>query len=90
MTLLCHQGFIVGFVPSQLYFIHLIFKYLNLIRHEIEKVRKFRTFLRNLNNDYPLVVFNNNIGENQEIEECAICKENMISARKLPCNHCFH
>lgn len=28
--------------------------------------------------------------EREEFEECAICKEQMMQARKLPCNHCFH
>lgn len=65
------------------------------IVREVEKFRKFRSFLKNLNDDYPLVDFGaihrqEGVDAQQEYEECAICKEHMVQARKLPCGHCFH
>ena len=39
--------------------------------------------LADIDSSYPIV-------ENAEAEECAICKENLLKARKLPCGHAFH
>ena len=61
---------------------HRMTKYFFGIKSEIDKLRKFRSFLRNLNIDYPLVDYqaHNADGNNAplEYEECAICKEHMV------------
>ena len=79
-------GFSLGMMPMvHIFVIQSLYQQTRLLWQEVDKFRKFRAFLRNVNNEYPLVVF-----RNEEQEECAICKEVMIQARKLPCSHCFH
>lgn len=84
-------GFSIGYFPMiHIFLSQQIFKQVQQFYQEIDKLRKFRNFLRNINNDYPLVVFNNLEGQEHDREDCAICKEVMTQARRLPCNHCFH
>jgi hypothetical protein len=94
ILLLFHASISFGFIPFQIYNMHSLIKYLLSILTEVDKYKKFNNFLSNLNNNYPLVHFGvqNPVRENEraEFEECAICKEQMLQARKFPCNHCFH
>ena len=69
--LLMHQGISLSIVPMQVYVVHLIIKQGLAIYEVIDKLRKFRRFLRNMDQDYPVV-------ENlQPNEDCPICKEQM-------------
>lgn len=86
VLVLWFSGSNLGFFPTQVYISHTLFNHVRAFLLEVDKYRKFRAFLRNLNNDYPQVTFDNA----DEQEECAICKDNMVQARRLPCNHCFH
>lgn len=94
IILLLQQGTVINFIPSQVYLVHTMLRQAVTIVQEVEKYRKFMSFLQNLNNDYPVVYFGvaqpQRENEFSEEEECAICKEQMQQARKLPCNHCFH
>eukprot|EP00347_Sterkiella_histriomuscorum_P023911 403332960 len=97
-------GVSFGYFPMiQVYILTQGFKQFTQFTSEIDKYRKFRQFLRDLQRDYPLVYFghqprehnegeqnNNQHSQYREVEDCAICKEAMRTARKLPCNHCFH
>jgi hypothetical protein len=79
-------GLTASYFPMvPLYLIQNCFSLLKNFYKEIEKFVKFRRFLKNIDANYPLIKFE----ENQH-EDCAICKENMTQARKLPCNHAFH
>ena len=53
--------------------------------HEIRKFKMFRTQLRDIDINFPLVEY-----PQDQPEDCAICKEGMLKARKLPCGHAFH
>ena len=53
--------------------------------HEIRKFNMFRTQLRDIDINFPLVEY-----PQDQPEDCAICKEGMLKARKLPCGHAFH
>lgn len=94
VILIYNSSFSSVFMPTQLYITHSFIRNAQNIYSELDKYKKFRNFLRNLNNDYPLVHFGvqnpQRENERSEYEECAICKEQMLQARKLPCNHCFH
>lgn len=79
-------GLTLSYFPMvPLYLVQHAFRLLKGFYKEVEKFMKFRRFLRNIDENYPLVKYDE--GHN---EECAICKENMTQARKLPCNHAFH
>ena len=55
--LIFYSGYTIGFIPSQIYITHNLIKYFMSIVREVEKFRKFRSFLKNLNRDYPLINF---------------------------------
>ncbi|CDW87415.1 low quality protein: e3 ubiquitin-protein ligase amfr-like [Stylonychia lemnae] len=105
-------GISFGYFPMiQVYIMTQGYNQFKQFTQEIDKYRKFRNFLKNLNQDYPIVYFgpnaqqqnrrlsdvdavepgnNQNHQHSEEIEECAICKEQMNVGRKLSCNHSFH
>ena len=61
------------------------FSLLRELYKEVDKFRKFRRFLRNIDEHYPLVDY-----PEAKREDCAICKEVLAQGRRLPCNHAFH
>lgn len=79
-------GLTASFFPVvPLYLIQHCYALVKNFYKEIEKFVKFRRFLKNIDENYPLVNF-----DASQQEDCAICKDNMTQARKLPCNHAFH
>ena len=68
---------------------------------DVSRFLKFREFMASLQKDFPLIRFqlreeeapvnvNEEIKVVQSLEDCAICKEQMVTARKLQCGHVFH
>jgi hypothetical protein len=87
ITTIYVAGWGIGLIPLfHIFAVQQFYKSIQLFYQELDKFKKFRGFLRNVNNDYPLVI----PGDGVELEDCAICKEVMNQARRLPCNHCFH
>ena len=79
-------GLTMSYFPMvPLYLIQHSYRLMSGLYKEVDKFVKFRRFLKNIDANYPLLKF-----EDGHHEECAICKENMTEARKLPCNHAFH
>ena len=72
-----------SFPMMQLFVIQHSYRLARDFYREVDKFVKFRAFLKNIDGNYPLVEFPEN-------EECAICKEGMSQARRLPCGHSFH
>eukprot|EP01101_Sappina_pedata_P003523 TRINITY_DN1407_c0_g1_i2.p1 TRINITY_DN1407_c0_g1~~TRINITY_DN1407_c0_g1_i2.p1 ORF type:complete len:464 (+),score=89.70 TRINITY_DN1407_c0_g1_i2:1-1392(+) len=67
-------------------FFHMRSVFLNL-RDKIVAYRNYRTLANHLNSKYPDVA----LEELQERDDdCAICREKMSTAKKLPCSHTFH
>lgn len=73
--------------------------------NDINKKMQFNRFMKNLEKDFPLIkyVVTNEVPEYdpddnsrvihknvQHLEDCAICQDQMVTARKLSCGHNFH
>ena len=68
---------------------------------DINKKMQFNRFMNNLEKDFPLIKFV--VGQDGQeesedsfvqvvphLEDCAICQDQMATARKLSCGHSFH
>lgn len=86
VTLMYNGGaFSVSYFPmAQIFMVQHTYKLIKELTREIRKLRQFRLQLADIDSSYPVVEY----GDHPE--ECAICKENMKKARKLPCGHAFH
>jgi hypothetical protein len=71
------------FPMAQIFMVQHMYKLVLELTREVKKLRQFRMQLADIDTSYPVV-------EYDQHEECAICKENMQKARKLPCAHAFH
>lgn len=57
------------------------------LRDKIIAYRNYRQLADNMNHRYPSVTQEDLQNYN---DDCAICREVMTSAKKLPCGHIFH
>jgi hypothetical protein len=57
------------------------------LRSRIDQFRAYRNLLHSLNTQFPNASKEELITLN---DSCAICREPMVKAKKLPCNHFFH
>jgi autocrine motility factor receptor len=79
-------AFTLSFFPmAQIFMVQHLYKLVTDISKEINKLRQFKMQLADIDSSYPIVEY-----ANDSQEECAICKESMVKARKLPCAHAFH
>jgi hypothetical protein len=84
------QLLLVGGVSFSFYDFVVFFHVRSTISDLIRKINSFRNYVRlsaDLNNKFPNVT-------QEELEQlndyCAICRRQMLTAKKLPCNHVFH
>ncbi|XP_022082376.1 E3 ubiquitin-protein ligase AMFR-like [Acanthaster planci] len=59
----------------------------NEIQRRVKRHRNYRRVVQNMQANFPLATEAELLENN---DDCAICWEEMKSARKLPCNHFFH
>ena len=81
-----NNAFSLSFFPmAQIFMLQHAYKLVVEITREVNKLRQFRRQLKDIDASYPIVEYSGGA-----VEECAICKEQMTKARKLPCAHAFH
>lgn len=73
------MGFIIIYFSS-------FYNSVGKLRDALKKIQKWRIINKKLDEIYPIVDRKDQIEE----ENCTICHENMLVARKLPCGHIFH
>eukprot|EP00026_Physarum_polycephalum_P001391 Phypoly_transcript_01392.p1 GENE.Phypoly_transcript_01392~~Phypoly_transcript_01392.p1 ORF type:complete len:855 (-),score=140.50 Phypoly_transcript_01392:868-3168(-) len=85
MHILYLHGLSVTLLDAVL-FMHMRIVFNNL-RVKIIAYRNYRQLAENMNHRYPSVSAED---LQQYNDDCAICREVMVSAKKLPCGHIFH
>jgi E3 ubiquitin-protein ligase synoviolin len=80
-------GVISTFFGVPLHLFRELYLTFNTLRQRVVRFFRYRKLVRNLHDRFPYAT-------EQELDaadrQCIICREEMLNAKKLPCNHLFH